>query len=98
MSSGDGGASDVSFSSSDESAEMTIYIFWKILIRYAYGIYSSQIWLVRMPSKPISHENGSHMHFIAQNTLKFKFHKKEKLILKDHKPTLQTTESDENCT
>ena len=36
---------------------------------------TSSIWLVRVPSKPISHENGCHMHFLAQNTLKFKFNK-----------------------
>ena len=46
-------------------------------VRYA-------IWLVRVPSKlklymidGISHENGYHMHVLAQNNLKFKFHNKE---------------------
>ena len=38
---------------------------------------TSSIWLVRVPSKPISHENGYHMHFLAQNNHKFKFHNKE---------------------
>ena len=38
---------------------------------------TSSIWLVRVPSKPISHENGYHMHFLARNNLKFKFHNKE---------------------
>ena len=38
---------------------------------------TSSIWLVKVPSKPISHENGYHMHFLARNNLKFKFHNKE---------------------
>ena len=38
---------------------------------------TSSIWLVRVPSKPILHENGYHMHFLARNNLKFKFHNKE---------------------
>ena len=37
----------------------------------------SSIWLLRVPSKPISHENWYHMHFLARNNLKFKFHNKE---------------------
>ena len=40
-----------------------------------------------VPSKPISHENGWHMHFLAQNTLKFKL----KTNLKYHKHPLETT-------
>ena len=43
---------------------------------------TSSIWLVRVPSKTISHENGCLMHILTQNTLKFKFHEKEKLIWK----------------
>ena len=38
---------------------------------------TSSIWLVRVPSKPISHENGYHMHFLARNNHKFQFHNKE---------------------
>ena len=38
---------------------------------------TSSIWVVRVPSKPISHENGYHMHFLARNNHKFKFHNKE---------------------
>ena len=30
-----------------------------------------------VPSKPISHENGYHMHFLARNNHKFKLHNKE---------------------
>ena len=38
---------------------------------------TSSIWLVRVPSKPISHENRYHMHFLARNNHKFKLHNKE---------------------
>ena len=35
------------------------------------------IWLVRVPSKHISHSNGYDMHFLPRNNLKFKFHNEE---------------------
>ena len=53
---------------------------------YRTGQWQVSIWLVRVPSKPISHKNRCHKHFLAQNTLIFKFHKKEKLIWKIANP------------
>ena len=55
-----------------------------IRVQYGYRWHSDKlyvlIWFVRVPSKPISHENGCPMYFLTQNTFKFKFLKKEKLI------------------
>ena len=41
---------------------------------------TSSIWLVRVPSKPISHDNGCHMHFIELNTLRFQLLKKNYIL------------------
>ena len=51
-----------------------------ILVRYGFWWHSEKPYRlsrIRVPSKLISHENGWHMHFLAQNTYQLK---KEKLM------------------
>ena len=47
---------------------------------------TSSIWLVRVPSKPISHENGCHMHFLAQNALNLSCMRKQNSFERSQTP------------
>ena len=63
------------------------YAYVSIWVWYGFRWHSNEsqvslIWLVRVLSKPISHSNGCHMHFLARNTLQLKFDEKAKIIWK----------------